>query len=118
VTQLKGGFVIPVILVLIILGGFTSSNQFADVLVTLAFGILGWIMVELDWPRPPLVLGLVLGRLAENYLFLSMSRYEMGWLTRPTVVFGLAVIALAILYPVFSKRLPGIWQKIGVTDDG
>jgi putative tricarboxylic transport membrane protein len=114
ITQVKGSYVIPVILVLILLGGFTASNQFADVLVTLGFGLLGWIMVELDWPRPPLVLGLVLGRLAESYLFLSVSRYEMGWLTHPWVMFGLLAIACAIVYPIFSERMSGAWRRIGV----
>jgi TctA family transporter len=112
ITRVRGSFVIPVIVILIVLGGFTNSNQFADVWVTLAFGVLGWIMVELDWPRPPVVLGLVLGRLAENYLFLSVSRYEMEWLGRPGVILGFAVMVLAITYPLLAplvvKRLPGL----------
>jgi TctA family transporter len=112
-TQIKGSYVIPPIIALIVLGGFTTTNQFPDIWVTLGFGVLGWIMVELDWPRPPLVLGLVLGRLAENYLFLSMSAYELSWLTRPTVLFGIAVIIAAVLYPVFSGRLPAAIRKLG-----
>lgn len=116
ITHVKAAFVIPIILGLIVVGGFTSSNQFADIWVTLGFGALGWILVELNWPRPPLVLGLVLGRLAENYLFLSTSRYALEWLTRPTVLVGLAIIALAILYPVLSKRLPAVWRSRVVID--
>jgi TctA family transporter len=117
ITQIKGSYIIPVLLVLIVLGGYTATNQFADVWVMLFFGALGWIMVELDWPRPPLVLGLVLGRLAENYLFLSVSRYELGWLLRPGVLVGLAIIVVAVFYPLIAPRLPGYWQKLGMADD-
>lgn len=116
ITRVRGSFVIPVILILIVLGGFTNSNQFADVWVTLAFGALGWIMVQLDWPRPPVVLGLVLGRLAENYLFLSVSRYDMEWLTRPGVIAGIIVMVLAIGYPLLAPRiahrLPGFLNVV------
>jgi TctA family transporter len=115
-TQVKGSYIIPPIIVLIVLGGFTTTNQFPDIWVTIGFGVLGWIMVELDWPRPPLVLGLVLGRLAENYLFLSMSAYDLAWLTRPTVLVGIAVIIAAVLYPVFSGRLPAAIRRLGAPD--
>jgi TctA family transporter len=118
ITQIKGSYVIPAIIVLIVLGGFTASNQMADVWVTLVFGALGWIMVELGWPRPPLVLGLVLGRLAENYLFLSVSRYELSWLLRPGVLFGLAAMLVAIFYPVIVRRLPGFWRRLRFADEG
>ena len=37
-------------------------------------------MVRFGWPRPPLVLGFVLGRLAETYLFISVARYGFAWL--------------------------------------
>jgi TctA family transporter len=124
-TQVKSSYVIPPIIVLIVLGGFTSSNQFGDVWVTLAFGALGWIMVVFDWPRPPLVLGLVLGKLAENYLFLSSSRYGLDWLARPTVLVGFAIIVAAILYPLLSavvyprivRRLPASLQSLGQPDE-
>ncbi len=117
VTEVRSSFVVPGVIVLIALGGFTASNQFADIWVTMAFGILGWIMVELDWPRPPLILGLVLGRLAENYLFLSVARYDMEWLTRPVVVAGLTVMVVAVLYPVLARRARASWARLAAVDE-
>jgi TctA family transporter len=116
-TRVRSSFVAPAIIVLIVLGGFTASNQFADVWVTLLFGFIGWIMVELNWPRPPLILGLVLGRLAENYLFLSMARYEFEWLARPTVVVGIAICLFAVFYPLLARRLPRRWRAIGTAGE-
>jgi putative tricarboxylic transport membrane protein len=77
ITQVRGSLVIPFILLLIYLGGFAENNTFQDLIVVLLFGALGWVMVALDWPRPPLLLGLVLGPLAENNLFLATDNY--GW---------------------------------------
>ena len=47
--------------------------------VVLFFGGLGWVMEKLEWPRPPVLLGLVLGPLAENRLFLSTDNYGLSW---------------------------------------
>ena len=43
-------------------------EAFVGILLMLTFGLLGLVMVHFDWPRPPIVLGLVLGDLAETYL--------------------------------------------------
>jgi putative tricarboxylic transport membrane protein len=100
ITQVRGSLVIPFILLLIYLGGFAENNTFQDLFVVLFFGALGWIMVELDWPRPPLLLGLVLGPLAENNLFLATDNYGSAWLWFPGVLFLFAVIFAGILYPI------------------
>ncbi len=86
ITEVRGSLVIPFLLVLIYLGGFAQNNAFEDLIVVLAFGLLGWVMVQLDWPRPPLLLGLVLGSLAEKNLFLATDNYGWAWLGFPGVL--------------------------------
>jgi len=104
VTQVRGGIIIPLILILIYLGAFAEKNAFEDMVVVLFFGALGWIMEKLEWPRPPVLLGLVLGPLAENRLFLSTDNYGWGWTARPAVI-GIAVLTLfGIFYPMFKSR--------------
>ncbi len=104
ITEVRGSLVIPFVLVLVYLGAFAGANAFADLFVVLVFGLLGWVMVQLDWPRPPLVLGLVLGPLAENNLFLTYDNYGFTWLRFPSVLFLFALILAGILYPWLSKR--------------
>ena len=36
------------------------------------FGLVGWIMKQCKWPRPPLILGVVLGDTIERYMFISI----------------------------------------------
>src|SRR5712672_2652996 len=57
-------------------------------------------MKRLGWPRPPMVLGIVIGGIFERYLFLSTSLYGSGWLLRPVVVVILCLVAWALFKPL------------------
>jgi TctA family transporter len=103
-TTVRGAVLIPVILVLVFIGSFTSNNHYGDLIVTLIFGGIGYLMVLAGWPRAPFVLGLVLGKIAENYLYISMARYEAAWLTRPVVLVLIFIAVAVIIYPLFQAR--------------
>ena len=107
VTQVRGSLIIPLILLLIYLGAFAEKNAFEDMIIVLAFGGLGWVMEKLQWPRPPVLLGLVLGPLAENRLFLSSDNYGMAWTWRPGVLLIFAVTLIGIFYPIIKKKWEG-----------
>jgi TctA family transporter len=68
------------------------------------FGTLGYAMVAAGWPRAPFVLGLVLGKLAENYLYISTARYGAAWLSRPIVVVLFILAVLVVCYPFVQAR--------------
>jgi TctA family transporter len=104
VTQVRGGIIIPIILILIYLGAFAEKNAFEDMLVVLFFGALGWILEKLEWPRPPVLLGLVLGPLAENRLFLSTDNYGLAWTHRPGVLIIFTLTLFGIFYPIIKNR--------------
>jgi TctA family transporter len=103
-TGVRGGILIPLILVLVFVGSYTSNNNYGDIVVTLFFGALGYFMVLAGWPRAPFVLGLVLGKIAENYLYISVARYEAAWLTRPVVLVLIVIAVAVIVYPLFQAR--------------
>ena len=107
VTQIRGSLLIPFILLLIYLGAFAEKNIFEDLILVLIFGGLGWVLLRLNWPRPPLILGLVLGPLAENRLFLSTDNYGYAWLLRPGVLIILSLTLIGAFYPIFQRK----WQK-------
>ncbi|MBI4525899.1 MAG: tripartite tricarboxylate transporter permease [Deltaproteobacteria bacterium] len=121
ITQVRAGLLIPFIILLVYLGGFAKKNAFEDMLVVLAFGALGWVMVKLDWQRPPLILGLVLGPLMENRLFLSTDNYGVAWLWRPGVIILFILTLTGIFYPVIKERwrsrekLQAQLEAVGVT---
>ena len=103
-TMVRGAVLIPAILVLVFIGSYTSNNHYGDLLVTLVFGGIGYLMVLGGWPRAPFVLGLVLGKIAENYLYISVARYEAAWLTRPVVLILIVLAVVVIFYPLIQSR--------------
>jgi hypothetical protein len=68
----------------------------------LFFGLLGWAMKHFKWPRPPLVLGFILGSILERYMFISIERYGTSWLLRPIVIGMFALSALTLLRPLLQ----------------
>jgi TctA family transporter len=103
-TTVRAGLLVPVIVVLVFIGAYTANNHYGDIVVMLVFGTIGYLMVLAGWPRAPFVLGFVLGKIAESYLYISVARYDAAWLARP-VVLAMIVLALAVvLYPFLQSR--------------
>ncbi len=100
ITNIRGALLIPFLLMLIFLGGFTVKNSFGDMIMLLIFGALGWLMVQFDWQRPPLLVGLVLGTITERNFWISTRAYGAEWLLHPGVLIIAAIIAGAIFYSI------------------
>ncbi|MET0934325.1 MAG: tripartite tricarboxylate transporter permease [Mycetocola sp.] len=62
------GYLYPIILLTSFIGAYSVSNNMFSVVLVLIFGLIGYVMKELDLPVAPLVLGLVLGPLFEKAL--------------------------------------------------
>jgi putative tricarboxylic transport membrane protein len=103
ITFVRGSLLIPFLLLLIYLGGFTVKNSFGDIIVVLLAGGLGWFMVQFDWPRPPLLLGLVLGGIAERNLWIATRGYGLEWLTHPGVLIIALIAVGTIVYSIFQS---------------
>jgi putative tricarboxylic transport membrane protein len=104
-TGFPSGLLLAPIMWLLIIGAFAERRSFLAVIVMILAGVLGIVMDRLDWPKAPLLLGLVLGPLVENYLYISVNRYGIGWLSRPLVM-GLGLAALVVLFgPPVLRRL-------------
>ena len=68
---------VPAVVVTIFFGAFQSSENFGDIYAMLGLGLLGWLMKQLAWPRAPFLVGFVLTKPTEQYLWLSISRYGL-----------------------------------------
>ena len=102
-TSIRGELLIPFLLFLTFIGSYTAHNSLGDIIVTLVFGLLGYVMVRYRWPRAPLVLGLVLGNIVERYLWISTARYGLAWLGRPVVII-IFLVAVAVMVSAFAQQ--------------
>ncbi len=103
VTQVRSGLLVPILLLLVCVGAFTERNMVSDLFVTAVIGAIGLAFTHYGWPRSPLLIGLVLGSLAENRLFLSIQAYGAGWLARPGVLIVGVLIAASLLHPAVRR---------------
>jgi putative tricarboxylic transport membrane protein len=97
------------IVVFCFLGAFALRNDLADVWLTMLFGILGFVMRRWDLPIPPMVMGIILGPLAEQYFLTSMVSHGNDvtvFVTRPVSAVALALSALLIAWAFVKGRRP------------
>lgn len=89
----------PIILVFAIVGSYAINNSLFDVGVMLAFGLLAFVLEENDFPVAPVILGVVLGPLLEEYFINSMIKSDgrlIGLVDRP-IAAVLAAITIGII---------------------
>jgi TctA family transporter len=100
-AEVRYTLMVPIMFIFILMGAFSVNRDPADLIVVVAFGLLGYLMRRYAYPRPAMILGLVLGDLMEKYLYRSIASYGFVWLERPAVIV-LLILATASL--VFTLR--------------
>lgn len=103
-TYIRGSLLIPFLLLLVFIGSFTANNSLYDLVVTIIFGITGYFMIRYGWPRPPLILGLILGKIGENYLWISTAAYGAKWLLFPNVIILILITIGTVAYPIIKEK--------------
>lgn len=102
---------VPSILALSFIGAYTDRNRLSDVMVTVLFGMLGYVLKKYGWPPACFILGLVLGEIIETNLsrtLLIAKGSYMVFLQRP-ISLGLLMVAVIFL---LSPYIPLIQRKI------
>jgi TctA family transporter len=101
-ATLRYTLILPVVLCLVYIGAFEGKRQWGDLYSLLFFGVIGWTLKHLKWPRPPLVLGFILGSMLERYLFISIERYGGSWILRPAVLVVFVAAGVSLLRPLMQ----------------
>jgi len=65
-ARLPNYVLIPMIIALSVVGSYSLGNNFFDVQTMLIFGLLGYLMRKGGFPPAPMILGLILGPIAET----------------------------------------------------
>ncbi|HYI90437.1 MAG TPA: tripartite tricarboxylate transporter permease [Beijerinckiaceae bacterium] len=117
-ATLRYTLILPSVLGIIYIGAFQGSRHWGDLYALLFFGVLGWVMKQAKWPRPPLLLGVVLGEIIERYMFISVERYGVSWMARPLVVILFAMAIFGLLRPFWQDvKIHGGFKRM-LTDFG
>lgn len=99
------------VLILCFIGALSIRNNITDLWLMIGFGILGYTFERLEFPIAPLVLGVILGPLAEESFMNSMISFSNDWtvfFTRPIAGTVMALTIFVLLLPMVqhlrSKR--------------
>ena len=109
-TKIRAEIISPVIVVFCLFGAFVARGYWQDMLVTTLFGVLGYYMKKYDYNPTPLVLGCVLGPVAELSFFEALGFSDNGVLTFFTRLPSL-IIFLCILTVIFWPYLQKLFKK-------
>lgn len=104
------------VVMMCILGALAARNNITDVWLVAIFGVLGYLFERFKFPITPLVLGVILGPLAESSFMTSMISYSNDWtvfFTRPISGPIMLIAILTLLYPVFWRMRQRMKQRIG-----
>ncbi|HRL36068.1 MAG: tripartite tricarboxylate transporter permease [Ottowia sp.] len=94
------------ILIFATVGAYGMRQSAFDVFLLYVIGAVGVVMRRFDFPTAPVVIGMILGPLAEAQLRNAMSIGEGKWtvfLDRPVSVFLLVVIAAVLVLPRLAR---------------
>jgi putative tricarboxylic transport membrane protein len=105
-------------------GAYSARNSLADLWMIVVFGVVGYLFERFKFPIAPMVLGCILGPVAENSFMTSMIAYKNDWtilFMRPISGVVMAFTVLALLYPLIrhlralirARRLPPDMVELG-----
>ena len=106
-TFMPGHWIVPMIVLFVFMGAWMATSHIGDWYTLLFFGVVGQVMKQAGWPRPPLVLGLVLGNIMEYSLDLSFQIFDWGWTLRPAVIVIAVLIIATVVYSANRAQRDG-----------
>ena len=106
ITQVPMYVVAAIILGFCGIGVFALNNVTFDLWTLFWFGILGFVMRNLGFPLAPMILGVVLGNIAELNLSraLAIDSDLTPFFTRPWALFFLIAALFSCIFPLYQAR--------------
>lgn len=96
-----------ILVVLSLVGSYAIRQNFFDVILTLFFGVVGYILTKAKFPSAPIVLGLVLGSMFEGE-FRRALKLGGGSMS----IFFERPIALVIIILAFAIIISTLWKSL------
>lgn len=105
VTKLKMYILASIILAYCSIGIFALNNVSFDLWTLLVFGVIGFTMKTLGFPLAPMILGVVLGHIAELNLSraVAISDDLTLFVSRPWSLFFLIMAAFSTFFPLYQR---------------
>jgi putative tricarboxylic transport membrane protein len=94
------------IMLLCFVGAFSIRNSISDLWLMVAFGFVGYLFERIRFPIAPMVLGTILGPLAESSFMTTMISFKNDWTVffcRPISGIIMALTVIALILPLLRR---------------
>ena len=111
IVEIPKAYILPMIVIMTMIGGYSMGQSIADIYWLIFFGILCYFMKRYGYPVAGLVLGVILTPIIDNNFRRgvalehgSVLSFFTGMLTSPIslLIIGLAVITVLVSSPQFA----------------
>jgi TctA family transporter len=98
-----------------VVGAYSVSNSYLDIVLMLGFGVLGYLFKKLFYPLAPLVLAIVIGDKAEDAFrqAMLMSKGSLGIFFQNRLVTSLVVAGMTLLLLPLLLQFMRLLRKPG-----
>ena len=119
-ASLRVTIIFPVMLVLCAVGSYAFNQSLFDVGVTFTFGLLGYLLSKLNFPRATFLIGFILGPLLEDNFRRAMviSGGHYGYLFDSPLSLGLWIFAGVSVGTILYSRWRQRTKKTTLTPEG
>ena len=108
IGDVKSKYLTPIVFVFCIVGTFALNNSINDIFLMMIIGVIAFFLIKLDFPMPPIILGLILGNTLEKNmqrsLVLSIGDFSI-FVTRPISLALLLIAFLSIFLPTIISMI-------------
>ncbi len=104
IAFVRPNILVPLAFATLSLAAFQANFQIADLLVMLSFGLLGFFMKTYGWPRPPIIIAVVLGPIVDKYYGIASQTYGWEMFSRLPVIAILSLAIATVAYTVWIQR--------------
>ncbi len=108
-TLVDAPVLVPVVTIVALVGAYALNGDFSDVIVAMAFGVIGYLMIRFQYPRITFTIALVLGEITERSFFQTLGISDgsyMIFLTRNVSLILIALIVISLMIPALR-----LWLK-------
>lgn len=111
VVKMPKTYLVPMVTLMLLIGAFAIQNSYDDIVIMFTLGVLAWIIGRFGYPAAPVVLGLLLGPIAEQgyaqALMIGRAKQAVG-----ETFFGSTVSLVLIICILASVLLPPILRRL------
>jgi putative tricarboxylic transport membrane protein len=110
IVSISKTFLVPLVAFFTIIGSYAIHNDVNDVVVMLVLGVFGWLIARVGIPAAPMVLGLLLGPIAEQgfgqgvIIGTATGSVWAQFFGRPIALAIIALIVLTLFAPYVLRR--------------